>query len=161
MREEPQSNGNCLVGVISDTHGILAEEAIKAFSGTDMIIHAGDIDRPEVLESLAAIAPVTAVRGNMDAGAWADSLNKTEIVSISEVMIYVLHDLDQLDLDLGAGGFRAVIHGHTHRPAEVEHNGVLFLNPGSAGYPRRSTPPSIALLDIHDGSIDVRFVELE
>ncbi len=161
MTEESQTIESCLVGVISDTHGIVPEEAIKVFKDVDLVIHAGDIDIPEALAALKSVAPVTAVRGNMDSGPWADGLSKTEVVGIGGVMIYILHDLDRLDLDPAASGFDAVISGHTHKPALVKKDGVLFINPGSAWYPRRDTAPSIALMNIDNGKIDVNFIDLE
>ena len=129
-----------IVGVISDTHGLVRPEALDALRGSDLIIHAGDVGSPDVLEALRALAPVTAVRGNNDRGNWAESLSDSEAVEIAGRWLYVLHDLHELDLDPGAAGFAAVIAGHSHRPLIEERKGILFLNPGSAG-PRRFTLP--------------------
>jgi hypothetical protein len=128
------------VGVISDTHGWLRPEALEALRGSDRIVHAGDIGSLEVLEGLEALAPVTAVRGNVDTGAWARRLSRTAVLELGGAHLYVLHDLNELDLDPKAGGFAAVIAGHSHRPMHEERDGVLYFNPGSAG-PRRFTLP--------------------
>ncbi|MBW2592043.1 MAG: metallophosphoesterase family protein, partial [Deltaproteobacteria bacterium] len=131
-----------------------------AFKGVDLIIHAGDIDKPAILEALKKIAPVTAVRGNMDRGQWADKLPGTEVVEVGQTILYVLHDSYALDLEPDAAGFSAVISGHTHKPALETKNGVLFLNPGSAVMPRFNTPPCVALLRIRNGSLEPKFIEL-
>lgn len=156
-----QNKDNYLIGVISDTHGFLHSSAIKLFTGTDLIIHAGDIDTPEVLSSLQSIAPVVAVRGNMDKGTWAAGLAETEVVKVGEVMVYVLHDLYMLDIDPVAAGFNAVISGHTHKPSLFNPKGVLFLNPGSATLPKSACMCSAALLHIHRNSLNVEIVELK
>ena len=132
-----------LVGVISDTHGLVRPAALTALAGSQLIVHAGDVGSPEVLDQLRGIAPVVAVRGNNDRGAWAECLSATEVVDLDGVFLYVLHDVKELDLDPRAAGFRAVIAGHSHRPGMEERDGVLFLNPGSAG-PRRFTLPITA-----------------
>lgn len=139
---------NYLLGVISDTHGLLRPEAIRALSGVSLIIHAGDIGSPAVIESLENIAPVVAVRGNTDTDRWACRLPLNDVAEIGGLSIYVLHDAGRLDLDPAASGFSAVIHGHTHRPAIEDKNGVLFLNPGSAGPRRFALPVTLALLRI-------------
>jgi putative phosphoesterase len=157
MSTEPQSKDVFLAGVISDTHGNLRPEVIKAFAEVDLIIHAGDIGKSEVLEDLQALAPVHAVRGNMDGG-WALGLPATEVVEIGEVLLYVLHDADQLDLDPAAAGFSVVINGHTHQPSIAWRNGVLFLNPGSAG--PFSSSGTVALLHIRGTSVDPQLVKL-
>ncbi len=131
---------NTFIGVISDTHGLVRPEAIEALRGSDLIIHAGDVGAPQVLAALRTIAPVFAVRGNVDKGAWADRLPASEIVQASEKSLYVLHNLDELDLDPLAADMHAVITGHSHRPMIREQDGVLYFNPGSAG-PRRFTLP--------------------
>ena len=128
------------VGVISDTHGLLRPEAVAALRGVDRIVHAGDIGSAEILDALAAIAPVTAVRGNNDHGPWAEKLALTESLELGRVSIYVIHDLKELDLDPRAAGHSVVIAGHSHRPLSQTRDGVLFFNPGSAG-PRRFTLP--------------------
>jgi len=157
MFAEAQEKDGFLVGIISDTHGHLRPEVAKAFAGVDLIIHAGDIGKHEVLQELRAIAPVHAVRGNMDGG-WAHDLPATEVVEIGEVLIYVLHDAYLLDLDPAAAGFIAVINGHTHKAAIEKRQGVLFLNPGSAS-PYSSTG-TVALLRIRGTSLVPEVVEL-
>ncbi len=159
MSTKSQSIDDYLVGVISDTHGLLRPEAIKALESTDLIIHAGDIGKLEVLEALRAISPVYAVRGNMDVGEWARDLPETEVVEIGELSLYVLHDADELDLDPVAAGFSAVISGHTHRASIDRRSGVLFLNPGTAG-PFRS-PVTVALLHLRGSSLEAELVELD
>ena len=135
-------------GIISDTHGVLVPEALKSLMGVDLIIHAGDIDTPAVLNELRRIAPVIAVRGNMDKGNWASHLCETEIIEIGQCLLYVLHDIGRLDLDPSAAEMHAVVHGHTHLPSDELQNGVRFLNPGSATHPRRNAPPSLMKLYI-------------
>lgn len=129
-----------LIGVISDTHGLLRPQAVEALRGCEQIIHAGDVGRPEVLDELRRIAPVLAVRGNVDNGPWAAKLPPSEVVQIDDCLIYVLHILEDLDLDPPAAGFRAVIVGHSHQPKIATRQGVLYVNPGSAG-PRRFNLP--------------------
>jgi putative phosphoesterase len=149
------------IGVISDTHGLVRPEALAALRGTDLIIHAGDIGSPAVLEALRNIAPVVAVRGNNDTGAWASALPLTEIVDVAGLRLYVLHDLKELHLDPAAAQLRAVITGHSHRPAIEERNGVLFLNPGSAGPRRFTLPIALARLRIARGRLRARIIELD
>ena len=127
---------------------------------SDLIVHAGDIGNPQVIESLRTIAPVVAVRGNMDSGQWVESLPKFEIVQAAETWLYVLHDLNDLDLDPLAAGLSAVICGHSHRPSIQLHKGVLLLNPGSAGPRRFDLPVSVALIYLKDGIVEPRIVEL-
>jgi putative phosphoesterase len=157
MSTEAQKKDGFLVGIISDTHGHLRPEVAEAFAGVDLIIHAGDIGKNEVLETLRAIAPVHAVRGNMDGG-WAHGLPAAEVVEIGEVLIYVLHDAYLLNLDPAAAGFVAVINGHTHRAAVEKRKGVLFLNPGSAS--PHSSSGTVALLRIRGTSLVPEVVEL-
>jgi putative phosphoesterase len=159
MSVRAQMTGDYLVGVISDTHGFLRPGAVKALEDADLIIHAGDIGKPEILEALREVAPVFAVRGNMDWGEWTCDLPEREIVEIGEVLVYVLHDANQLDLEPAAAGFSAVISGHTHRPSIDKRNGVLFLNPGTAG-PFRS-PASVALLHLRGSILEPQLVPLE
>ena len=149
------------VGLISDTHGLLRPEATAFLRGSDFIVHAGDIVDAAILDRLAAIAPVTAVRGNNDKGAWAMRLSETEVLEIDEVLIYVLHDLAALDVDPAAAGFRVVVSGHSHRPRITERDGVLYVNPGSAGPRRFSLPIAAAELTIAGDSIDARLVEFD
>jgi putative phosphoesterase len=149
-----------IVGVISDTHGLLRPEAVRALQDCDLIIHAGDAGRPEVLAALEAIAPVKAVRGNVDRGAWAQALPETEVVEAGEISIYVLHDLGALDLDPAAAGFQAVISGHSHQPALEERDGVLHLNPGSAGPRRFRLPVTLARMEVHGKKLEAEIVHL-
>jgi uncharacterized protein len=147
-------------GVISDTHGLLRPEAVKALEGVDMIIHAGDIGKPEILDALHVIAPVVAVRGNNDTGDWALTLPETEVVEVGRTALYVLHDVHALDLDPAAAGFGAVISGHSHQPAVARSHGVLFVNPGSAGPRRFKLPVSLARLSIRGAALDARLIDL-
>lgn len=149
------------VGVISDTHGLVRPEALVALAGVERIVHAGDIGSPDVLEALGRLAPVTAVRGNNDRGGWAAGIPETEVVEIGGVSLYLLHDLHELDLDARAAGFAAVISGHSHKPRMEERDGVLYLNPGSAGPRRFTLPISLARLTIDGGRLDARLVTLE
>lgn len=147
-------------GVISDTHGLLRPEAIETLRGSERILHAGDVGNQEVLDALARIAPVTAVRGNVDTASWANGLPMNEVVEAGGISIYMLHDLAQLDLKPQAAGFRVVVCGHSHRPEIEEKNGVLFFNPGSAGPRRFSLPVSVGRLTIRAGKIAAELVEL-
>lgn len=155
--------GDCAritVGVISDTHGLLRPEAVLALQGSALIVHAGDVGNANVLERLRAIAPTIAVRGNVDTGAWADPLPATEVVEVGALRLYVLHDRSALDLNPKAAGFAAVIFGHSHRPSAEIQDGVLYLNPGSAG-PRRFTfPVTLAKLDIAGTRLSHEIVRL-
>jgi uncharacterized protein len=150
-----------LIGVISDTHGLLRPEAIEALCGAEHIIHAGDIGAAEILEKLATIAPVTAIRGNVDIAAWASRLPETEVLETDGISIYVLHDLAQLDLKPEAAGFEVVISGHSHVPTQETKNGVLYLNPGSAGPRRFKLPVSVARLVIREGKITAEILSLK
>tara|TARA_B100000959_G_C14825609_1_gene559678 strand:+ start:385 stop:861 length:477 start_codon:yes stop_codon:yes gene_type:complete len=149
------------IGVISDTHGLIRKSVVKSFKGVDLIVHAGDIEKPDVLETLQSIATVHPVRGNIDGGKWAESLPCTEVVHVGQVYLYVLHDLNTLDLDPAAAGFNVVIYGHSHIPNIEKSDGVLFLNPGSAGPRRFNYPISIAFLYIKGTSIETEIVELK
>jgi putative phosphoesterase len=141
------------VGVISDTHGLLRPEAVAALEGVDLIVHAGDIGDPEIIDELRKIAPVHAIRGNVDRGYWADEFSSTEIVDVEGQTLYVLHDLNELDLDPAAAGFRVVISGHTHDPKVTENRGVVYLNPGSAGPRRFKLPISLARMTFRQNEI--------
>lgn len=148
------------VGIISDTHGLLRPQAIAALRGCDRIIHGGDIGKPQILEELSALAPVTAVRGNNDKGSWAENLPETLRLEIDGICVYVLHDLAQLDIDPQETGMRVVVSGHSHRPLIAERDGVLFINPGSAGPRRFRLPIAVAELVIDGQSVTPRIVEL-
>jgi putative phosphoesterase len=137
-----------LVGIISDTHALLRNEALVALRGCHIIVHAGDIGTPAVLEGLREIAPVVAIRGNNDKGTWASKLPETEVVEADGVFLYVLHNINDLALDPVAAGFQAVIAGHSHRPRIEDRQGVLFVNPGSAGPRRFRLPVTVARLRI-------------
>jgi len=150
-----------LIGVISDTHGVLRPQAVKALGGVELIIHAGDLGGPEVLAALEAIAPVQAVRGNIDKGDWARPLPRNRVVAVDRVQLYVLHNLYELDLNPGAAGLAAVIYGHSHQPILERKDGVLYLNPGSAGPRRFSLPVTLALLQVIGDSLKVEFIELK
>ena len=152
--------GERIIGVISDTHGLLRPEALAALAGAELIIHAGDVGSPEVLVGLGAVAPVVAVRGNNDRNTWARALPTTEVVAVLGLSLYVLHDLNDLDLDPRAAGFRAVIAGHSHRPLIEERDGVLFLNPGSAGPRRFTLPTTLARLRVGQGHLVAHIVHL-
>ena len=140
-----------LIGVISDTHGLLRPEAVAALRGVERIIHAGDIGAPEVLAALAAVAPVTAVRGNNDRGPWAEAIAHTQVVDAGGVLIYVIHDVADIDVDPAAGGFGVVIAGHSHQPMNEQRDGVLWFNPGSAGPRRFKLPIALGRLTIEAG----------
>ena len=148
------------IGLISDTHGLLREEALGALQGSDLILHAGDVGDPGILESLRRLAPVVAVRGNVDTEPWADSLPATEMVSASGVIVYLLHDVHSLDVVPQAAGFAIVLSGHSHKPKQERRNGVLYINPGSAGPRRFQLPISLARLDLGARPWSVEFVSL-
>jgi uncharacterized protein len=155
-----QTKNNFLVGVISDTHGLLQSAAIEVFKGTDLIIHAGDVGKPDILEDLQGIAPVEAVRGNMDVDNWAHKLPETKLIEVGSVLLYVIHDVYKIDIKPAKAGISAIIHGHTHKSSSIEdHNGVLFINPGSATQPRFNSPASVALLHVNEKSLATQFIE--
>jgi putative phosphoesterase len=155
-----KGKGNYTVGVISDTHGHMRPEIVRVFKGADLIVHAGDIGRGDILEALQEIAPVVAVRGNMDDVSWAFALPLNGFVEIDNVLLYVLHDISRLDFEPSAAGVKAVINGHSHRPSIERHKGVLYLNPGSAGPRRFKLPISVALLSVRGDSLDARLMDL-
>ena len=148
------------VGLISDTHGLLRPEARAFLEGSDYIIHGGDICEPGILEALAAIAPVTAVRGNNDRGPWADRIAETEVLQVGDVFIYVIHDLAQLDIDPGAAGVQVVVSGHSHKPSVERRENVLYVNPGSAGPRRFRLPISVGELRVTGTAVSARTVEV-
>ena len=146
--------------LISDTHGLLRPEAKDFLHGCHHIVHGGDIGGPSVLEELSAVAPVTAVRGNNDHGGWAEALPQTELLQFGGVLVYVVHDLAELDIEPKAAGVGAVVSGHSHRPLIEERDGVIYVNPGSAGPRRFRLPIAVAELIIAGKSIRPRVVEL-
>ncbi|HZP67478.1 MAG TPA: metallophosphoesterase family protein [Rudaea sp.] len=148
------------IGLISDTHGLLRPEALDFLRGSDAIVHAGDIGDPDILRELGRIAPVTAVRGNNDKGAWADSVPATQRVQFGAIVVYALHDLAEIDLVPEAANIRIVVSGHSHRPRVAERNGVLYVNPGSAGPRRFSLPIAVAELVVDGTAVDARIVKL-
>ena len=151
---------DCIIGVISDTHGIIRPKAVQELKGSDRILHAGDIGSPDVLTTLQAIAPVVAVRGNTDSGRWTDGLRAVEIADISGLLFYILHDVSDIDLDPQAAGIHAVISGHSHRPIIAERNGILYLNPGSAGPRRFTLPVTLARIHISNGRLQSEIIPL-
>ena len=148
------------IGLISDTHGLLRPEAVAALQGCDQIIHAGDIGKPQVLDGLRAIAPLEAIRGNIDTADWAQALPERLDLRIEGLTLHVLHDLKQLDIDPLAAGVDVVIAGHSHKPKVERRDGVLYVNPGSAGPRRFSLPISLALLELNDGQAQVELISL-
>ena len=149
------------IGLISDTHGLLRDEALLALRGSELIVHAGDVGEPGILEKLRELAPVVAVRGNVDTGAWASRLPETTVAEALSASIYVLHDVSTLDLDPTAAGFQIVISGHSHKPGRSERKGALYINPGSAGPRRFHLPITVARLNLGVHPWAVEFVDLE
>ena len=149
------------IGIISDTHGFLSEAASDALRGSSRIVHAGDIGGTEILKTLSYLAPVTAVRGNMDGGSWANALPHNDTLAIEGIHLFVLHDILRLDLDPAAAGFGAVISGHTHQASITRKNGVWLINPGSASQPRYGAQSSIATLEIVSGRMNARIVSFD
>ena len=149
-----------LLGVISDTHGLLRPEAVEALRGAQHVIHAGDVGSPEILKKLATIAPLTAVRGNVDKEPWAQQLPETQVLETGGISIYLLHDLTRLDVKPEAAGFRVVISGHSHIPKQEVRNGVLYFNPGSAGPRRFKRPVSVGRLSIEGAEVSAELVML-
>ena len=148
------------IGLISDTHGLLRAEAVEFLRGSDHIVHAGDICGADVLDALAALAPVTAVRGNNDRGAWADGLAETATIRIGAIAIFAIHDIAQLTIDPLEAGTQVVVSGHSHKPSIGRRNGVLYVNPGSAGPRRFKLPVSVAELIVEGESVQARLAEL-
>jgi hypothetical protein len=156
-----ESSGCCdvmKIGIISDTHGQLDKHATDILSDTDLILHAGDIDGPEVLAELEKIGTVVPVRGNMDYGVWSRRIPREEFVEVGGLLVYMIHDVNQISIDPASADIRIVISGHTHRPVRMEKAGVLYLNPGSASFPRGDAAASVALVDIKAGEIVCRHI---
>lgn len=150
-----------ILGLISDTHGLLREEALRALHGSDLILHAGDVGAPEILKTLKTIAPVVAVRGNVDRAEWAQVLPVIELIQAGSIMIYMLHILQDLGINPAAEGFHIVVSGHSHKPGQTEKDGVLYINPGSAGPRRFYLPVTVARLDLETRPWKVEFIDLE
>jgi uncharacterized protein len=149
-----------IIGLISDTHGLLRQQALTVLKGSDLIIHAGDVGKPGIIEQLSAVAPVVAVRGNIDKGPWASQLPMTAVAEARSALIYVLHDIEQLDLDPAAAEFNIVVSGHSHKPSHTERSGVMYLNPGSAGPRRFQSPITVARLNLCQLPWSVEFIDL-
>ena len=149
-----------LIGIISDTHGLIRPQALEALKGVDMILHAGDIGSKDVLDTLNELAPVVAVRGNNDKAEWARSLPDWEVVEVGDISIYMLHDVKEIDIS-PSGGFQVVVSGHSHKPAVEEKRGVLYINPGSAGPRRFTLPVSLAHLRVQGEKLQAQIIELE
>ena len=150
-----------IVGVISDTHGLLRPEALSALRGSEHIIHAGDIGDPEIIPALEKIAPVTAIRGNVDRAPWTNRFPETEVVELAGLTFYIIHDLNALDLNPRVAGFAAVISGHSHQPKQEVKDGVLYFNPGSAGPRRFKLPVTIGRLEIVGKAVSGQILELD
>jgi uncharacterized protein len=149
-----------VIGVISDTHGLIRDEALRELSDADLILHAGDVGNPSVLDALRRIAPGHAARGNIDTGAWAETLPATLAIEAQNVRVFVLHRLSDLDFDPAAKRFAAVVFGHSHKAARELRDGVLYLNPGSAGPRRFRLPVSVARLTAEGGSVRAGIITL-
>jgi uncharacterized protein len=155
-KQEPQ-----LIGLISDTHGLVRPQALQALQGVDLVIHAGDIGTPEVMDALKRIAPLVAIKGNNDRGSWARSLPDTKLVKISAVQLYVIHNVKELDCDPVARGIQVVISGHSHKPSVVHREGVLYVNPGSAGPRRFKLPVAVGKLHMNRLNVKAEIIELD
>ena len=149
------------IGLISDTHGLLRPQALEALRGSELILHAGDVGKPEILSALQELAPVIAVRGNVDTSDWARTLPETAVAEAGKFLIYILHDVHTLDLDPAAAGFHVVVSGHSHQPGKFERDGALYINPGSAGPRRFQLPVTVARLNLGRTPCAVEFVELK
>jgi len=148
------------LGLISDTHGLLREQALRALRGSELILHAGDVGAPEILDALRQLAPVVAVRGNVDEGRWAEALPMTQVIEAGPATIYMLHILQELDINPRAARFSIVVSGHSHKPGQSEKDGVLYVNPGSAGPRRFQLPITVARLDLQDKPWKVEFTDV-
>ncbi|PYU09587.1 MAG: YfcE family phosphodiesterase [Acidobacteria bacterium] len=149
------------IGLISDTHGLLRPQALEALRGSELILHAGDVGKPEILSALQELAPVIAVRGNVDTSDWARTLPETAVAEAGKFLIYILHDVHTLDLNPAAAGFHVVVSGHSHQPGKFERDGALYINPGSAGPRRFQLPVTVARLNLGRTPCAVEFVELK
>ncbi len=149
-----------VIGLISDTHGLIRPEAIEALQGVDLVVHAGDIGKPEVLDALKAIGPLVAIKGNNDSGAWAKALPDTRLVQTADTRLFVIHNVKELDCDPATNGYDVIITGHSHKPSIVTRDGVLFVNPGSAGPRRFKLPVAVGKLFIQNQKINAELIEL-
>jgi uncharacterized protein len=149
-----------VIGLISDTHGLVRPQAVEALQGVDLIVHAGDIGKPEVLDALKAISPLVAIKGNNDIGAWAKPLPDTQLVQAADIRLFVIHNVKELDCDPAAEGYEVVISGHSHKPSILTRDGVLFVNPGSAGPRRFKLPVAVGKLFIQNQKVNAELVEL-
>jgi putative phosphoesterase len=149
-----------VIGLISDTHGLVRPQAVEALQGVDLIIHAGDVGKPEVLDALKAIGPLVAIKGNNDIGAWAKSLPDTQLLQTADTKLFVIHNVKELDCDPAAEGYEVVISGHSHKPSILTRDGVLFVNPGSAGPRRFKLPVAVAKLFIQNQKVNAELIEL-
>lgn len=150
-----------IVGLVSDTHGLVRAEALAALAGSDHILHAGDIGTPQVLEAYRHIAPVTAVRGNNDRGPWAGDIPEREMLELGGAWFYLLHDLAELDIDPAAAGVQVVVTGHSHKPAREEREGVIYVNPGSAGPRRFKLPVSVGRVVVAGAKVEATLALLQ
>jgi putative phosphoesterase len=160
MSEKNQAKNSYRIGIISDTHGRLPQSVSNIFKNTDLIIHAGDIGDPQIIDALEKNAPVRAIRGNMDMGHWARQLPRNKTIKVGRKQLYVIHDVYHLDINANAASYHVVIFGHTHQPQVEKQQGVLYVNPGSAVQPRYGYPPSVALLEINDDTVKARLIDL-
>ena len=160
MTKRIKCQNHCLIGVISDTHGYVAPAVLKAFADADLILHAGDIGEPDVLKALNNIAPLVAVRGNMDFGQWAHRLPQEDTVEIGGICIHVIHDVQRLRTQEMSSAVSTIVFGHSHRRLARETDGIFYLNPGSASYPKYGDSASVALLRLSAGKIDTEFINL-
>ena len=154
-----KNNDRHVIGLISDTHGLIRHEALEALQGVELIIHAGDIGKPEVVSALKAIAPVAAIKGNIDSGAWAKLLPDTKLVKAGGTRLFIIHNVRELDCDPVARGFQVVVSGHSHKPSVSTRDGVLFVNPGSAGPRRFKLPVAVGKLFIQDKQVNAEIIE--
>jgi len=155
---EPES---CVIGIVSDTHGLLRPEVITSFNGVDLILHAGDVGDPEVIDGLESIAPLVVVRGNMDYGSWADQLPVSRSLCIAKTHLFLIHDLEWIDRQFELKHYQVIVNGHTHRPLIEKQGDVLFFNPGSAGHQRRGHAVSIGKLIFCNGQLDAKLIKLD
>ncbi len=160
MAKRTECQNPCLIGVISDTHGYVAPAVLKAFADADLILHAGDIGGPDVLKALKNIAPLVAVRGNMDFGKWANRLPQEDTVEIGGICIHIIHDVQRLRTGEMSSAISAIVFGHSHRRLARETEGIYYLNPGSASYPKYGESASVALLHLQNGKLDTEFISI-